>query len=43
MPPAMEHSVVLPDPEGPTSATISSEATVKVAWSSATTSLSPIS
>ncbi len=38
IPPAMEHSVVLPEPDGPTSATISSLPSVSVAWSSATTS-----
>ena len=37
-PPAIEISVVLPDPEGPTSATISSLPTVSVAWSTATIS-----
>jgi hypothetical protein len=40
-PPAIEHSVVLPDPDGPTRATISPRSTVRSAWSSATTSSSP--
>ena len=40
-PPAIEHKVVLPEPEGPTSATISSVATLNVTPSSAATALSP--
>ena len=43
MPPAIEQSVVFPEPDGPTSATISSAPTVRVAWSSAVTALSPTS
>ena len=43
MPPAIEQSVVLPDPDGPTRAMISSLAHLEVASSSATTSSSPIS
>jgi hypothetical protein len=40
-PPAMEHKVVLPDPDGPTSATSSPASTVRSTASRATMSLSP--
>ena len=39
----MEHSVVLPEPDGPTRATISPDSIVRSAWSSATTSVSATS
>ena len=40
-PPAMDNNVVLPEPEGPTSATISVAATVRSARASAVTAVGP--
>ena len=40
-PPAIEMSVVLPEPDGPTSASISSSPRVSDAWPTATISSSP--
>ena len=41
--PAIEHSVVLPEPDGPMRATISRASTVRSRWSSAVMVVSPTS